>query len=236
LSAATRPTPTLFERLLQEAHGHSLIAAALAEEPPVSAANIKEIAARQQQFYACVRQAEYALAIAKSLPHDFDTAGALERLSDLKRHNVALAKERRDDEQHAIANMTKKIVWTVADAPPLGTPMWLYPVSSSVNLRDEAEKLTSERGTRSELILLGAVFLLVLSYFRHTFLLARRFAPEIGIGICAGVMLTFGVGVISVALIGMMLLVRLWQVASRLRSVLTTQAAPNPPSAPPPAT
>jgi hypothetical protein len=244
MSAGTQPAPTLFEQLLHEAHGHVQIAAALAEEPVRTAAGVKQIASRQQQFYACVRQAEYALGSAKSVQHDFDSAAALERLNELKRKNAELAKERRYDEQRAGVDRAKKIVWAVAsvtDAVPLGTPVLLPPATSSLTLQPEPARLAAEHRARSELILLGAIFLLVFSYFRHSVALARRFAPEIGIALCAAAMLVVGVNVIILTLIGMLLLLRLVWVASALKSrfgaqgatVTAPQPGPEPRSAPP---
>ncbi len=232
-STAAPITPTLFERLMQEAQGHALSAAALADEPARSPATVKEIAVRQQQFYACVRQAEYALAISGSLQHDVVAAAALERLSDLKRKNIALAKERRYDGQRVRAESAGRIAWFAAEAAPLGTPMLLLPASSSIDWQDESSRLAAERGTRSELILLGAVFLLVFSYFRHGLSLARRFAPEIGIGLAVAGMLAFGIGVIGLTLIGVLLLVRVTRLASSLWRHFSTQpASPSTPAPP----
>jgi hypothetical protein len=226
MSAGTQPAPTLFEQLLQEAHGQMQIGVALTEEPLRPAGVSKQIAARQQQFYACIRQAEYALGSAKSLKRDFDAAGALARLDDLKRKNIEQAKERRYDEQRVSVEKAKKIVWAaVSDAVPLGTPVLLPPATSSLTLQAEPARLATEYRARSELILLGAVFLLVFSYFRHSFSLTRRFAPEIGAALCAAAMLVIGIGVIGLALIGLLLLVRLFWIAAALRGRLT---APEP--------
>lgn len=227
LSAATPPAPTYFERLLQEARGHLQIAAALADEPARPAASSQEIAAQQRQFYACVRQAEYALGSARTVQRDFDAAGALERLRDLKGENRELAKERRYEEQRASAEKAKGIVWAAAPldaAAPLGTPVLLPPATSSLTLQDEPARLAAEQRSRSELVLLGAVFLLVFSYFRHSFALARRFAPEIGVALCAGAMLAVSINLIGVALIALLLLVRLFRIASALRSRFSTPA------------
>ncbi len=172
MSAPTQAAPTLFEQLLQEAQVHLQIAAALAEEPVRPAGIARQIAHRQQQFYACVRQAEYALAIAKNVQRDFDAAAALKVLDDLKRKNTELAKERGYDDQRVSVEKAKKIVWVAAavnDVAPLGTPV-LLSATSSMTLQSEPARLAAEqahRGSGADPRARRRRFLLVFSYFRR---------------------------------------------------------------------
>src|SRR6185295_5492210 len=94
-----RFTPTLFERLLQEARTHYELAAAMASESSVAQEDAKRITTAQQQFFSCVRHAEYALAAVKSVADDFDAQRGHDRLTELKRQNAESAKRLRYDDQ-----------------------------------------------------------------------------------------------------------------------------------------
>lgn len=215
-AAPAAGAPSFVARLLHEADGQYRIAAALAEEGAIDDGVQKEIASRRRQFHRLLRQAEYALAAVKTLASDLDTNAAAQHLRDMKRKD-----QERGPGQPAIEPL---------QAAPLGIPVILSAGATNLALQDESARLGLERRARSELILLAAVFLLIFSYFRHGFVLCRRFAPEIGIALSAAWMLASGTGVVGLALIGGLLLVRLLRIAAALWSKLRAPATPAPPS------
>ncbi|HZZ81799.1 MAG TPA: hypothetical protein VFE62_25085, partial [Gemmataceae bacterium] len=203
-----RPTPSLFEQLMQQADTHLQVSAVLAEEPQRSADIAKKIAVQQQQFVACTAQAEYAARLIKHALPDYDTSALLDRLSDLRRENEKLAKKRGYDTRGNPKSTVPAEPAATTDIVSMGTPILLPPAASSLTLQSLEERRSSERHTRSELVLLSAVALLLFSLFRRSFALATRFAPELAIAMCVAAMLLFGVSLIAFVAIGLALLVR----------------------------
>lgn len=212
---------TLLERLLHEAETHMLLAAALAQDPVQSDDNVKAIFARQQQFYAYVRQAEYALSSVKSIVGDFDAQGWLESLNDLKSKNAGLAKERRYDDQRKAAEKVKKLVLAAApreDFALLGIPMLLPPSLPRLAFESADARRFAEQRTRTEWILLATVFFLLLSYFRHGLSITRWLIPELAIGLCILGLFIYGVSLIGAIALGLLVLTRVFWIARAVKS------------------
>lgn len=243
---------TLVRRLLHEASGHMQITAALAQESTISAEIMKQLAARQLSFHACMREAEYALLILnEGAP---DSARWRTRLDDLNRQNTALALKHHYDDQRKAAKKAKgtsagprAYVWawsadrTQFSSLAAGVPVILAPAQPGVALQSEPAREAASRSTRSYLFVLVAIFLFLFSCFRRGWALLRIVSPEFAIALSAGAMWLFGLSLFGAFVIGMMILVRVLWLARTLRQHFT--AAPpavedeKPPEAqPPPAT
>ena len=241
-ASESRSAATLALRLLHQAEIEMRLAEAIAQESPTVGDAMNKIAARQEQFFACLRQTEYALAIAKNAEGAFDSAIAIKRLNDLKSENAVLATKHQYNAQREAAQKVKKLVVRPAAGAnrfAAGIPVLLTPSLPSLPLQSAQARVSAENRTRAEWFLLAVVFLLVFSYFRHGLSLARRFAPEIGIVITAGVLFVYGVNPIGVFLIGAMLLLRLWWITTYLKrrfgltiAAVSTDPRSQPPTAP----
>jgi hypothetical protein len=237
-SEEARPTPSLFEQLLQEASTHVQITSVLAEETPRSPLTKKRIAIQQEQFVASIMQADYAAKLIKHVLPDYDAQALIDRQKDLRRQNAELAKERRYDVPSGPAKAKSSQVAALArtQSDPLGTPILLPPAASSLTLQSLADRWYSEQHTRSELVLLGAVALVLLSLFRQSFSLAGRVAPEIVAAAAMVAMLLFGVSFLGVTAIGLAIFVRFAWILAALRTRMTQHdpASTVAASAPPP--
>jgi hypothetical protein len=234
--------PTLLQRLVHEAESQIELSAALAAATPRSSETAKLIAARQQQLYACLRHAEYAWAILQAMPTDIDLSAWRERIDSMKRRNIKLAQEHRYDEARQNAEKTKQRPRTLlpesGHAYP-GSPIVLAPGLRGVKLQLTSERSTAERRSLSELVLLAAIFLLVVSFFRHGWWLLRAIAPEAVVALAAAGMLSFGISPLGVLLVFAMVLVRGLRIVMAWRQWAPAApdgqertSAPSPPAAP----
>jgi hypothetical protein len=211
---------TLLPRLLHEAHGHMTIAALLAQDPLHSADMMRLVSERQQNFYVCIRQADFALTILKNVQSDLDSSSWLDRLNELKRKNIDLAKEFRygkEQESAERARNASQVAESRYDFASTGVPLILTPNLPGLFLQPERVKTVSEQRMRSELFLLVAIFLLVFSYFRHGWSLLRLAAPEITMAVSAVVMGVYGISLIGILLCGMMVLIRAYRTVSAVK-------------------
>jgi hypothetical protein len=211
----SRPMPTLVERLLHQAQLHMDLSAAFAADASPSEESLKRIVMEQQQFFACLRQAEYALAAWRSIALENDENTTFDRLTRLKARNAALAKERRYDEERKAAEKAKKSITALHfDEPGVtGTPMLVPLEVTNFVLESARTRLAIERRRASEWILLGALFFLVLSYFRRGLTIVRWFAPELAIAVCIVGICVFGPSLFGALLIALLILVRVWWIA-----------------------
>ncbi len=236
--------PTFLPRLLHEAEEQVEITAALAVQSPRTVETAKIIDQRQRQFQNCLRHAEYALAILKTVRTDLDLSTWQERLTDVKARNLTLAKERQYEDARLGAQSQKPLV--LADSsesgrPGPGHPRIVPPGLASVTLQFTAEGSFAARRTFSEMLVLAGIFLLVFSYFRHGRPIARAAAPEITIGVLIGANWIAGVSLIGAALTALLLVARVWWLVrawrlSRLAALTTdvnqtgSASSPNAPS------
>lgn len=215
--------PTLAPRLLQEAEGQVEVTFALTLESPRSLETAQLLALSQQQFQACVRHAEYAIAILKAVAPETDQSVWQERLNEVKRRNLALAKEGRYDEVLRSAEKLKSFAPAALPesgrAHP-GVPMLVPRDLTSLPLQFASERTHLERRTFSEMTVLATLFLLVFSFFRHGGPIARAAAPEVMIGFLVAAMLIFGISMIGIATMVVMLAFRVWWLARRWRASL----------------
>jgi hypothetical protein len=219
-------SPTMLTHLLQEAESHMLLSAALAQD---AAPDSRPLLQRHQRaFDRFVRQADYLASLLRAAKSDFDSAPWQARLKDLRERNVAYSKERGYTDQRQAAErlpLGASILMPTSEIRPAGSPLVLSADQSAMSL-DFAETLaSSERRARSELVLLFAVFLLVFSYFRHGLSFVRLVAPEMTAATLLLAMWLAGAGMIGVAGVAIMILVRLaWliRIVQRKRQMLTT--------------
>jgi hypothetical protein len=215
----SRTAPTYPDRILQDAQRHMEIAAALAQESARSMEFETRILAEQQRFYACIRHAEYSLSILRSADPDFDPAPFLKRLSDLMDRNVILAKGRYDD-QRKIAERSRKIsLRTTSNCDPESgaIPFLISPDLPSLKLQSIVAQQIVQQRLQLELVLLAAIFLFVFSYFRRGSSVLSFAAPEIAIVLLIIAMAQFGVGLIGIALVAALAIVRFRRIVDALK-------------------
>jgi hypothetical protein len=207
-----RSISTLFERLLNEAQTHlELSAAASADALPMEE-NLKEITRQQQRLYSCIREAEYALEVAKYAAPDFDSGAAAARVKNLKVANTNRAREHRYEDARKNAERGR------SGAPPLashdewsgtGTPVLLAAAEPTMRLESAGIRLLAQHRAATEWVVLGAVFCLVMSYFRHGASLLRWFAPELAIALWGIGFAILGPSLIGAVAIGLLAIARL---------------------------
>jgi hypothetical protein len=175
--------PYLLERLLTIAATNSQLCAVLAsnavtpEDQPTS-----QILARQQDFFACLHQAEYTVLSLEGTGPNFEASVWRKRISALKRENADLAKEGHFERQRDLAEKAKPIS---AKSTPFrvpgveGTPWKIEPGQPAPNLQLLEAEWHDECRTHTNWLLLIAVFVLVFTYVRHGVSLMNMLAPEI---------------------------------------------------------
>ncbi len=237
------PVPSLLARRLHEAQGQMLVAASLAAHAPeLTPETTRIIAARQLDFYACIGEAEYALAILKSVQPDLNQARWRDRMDELVRKNLELAKEHRYHEQQQAAHKASHVTLVSRvreDRSPSGIPLLVEPSWPGILLQPDHDRSDSVQRTHSELMLLAAIFLMVFSYVRHGWAIVRGAAPEVAMALTAAAMGLYGFSLIGVVLIGSMVVLRsLWLAAAVRehfgRSLPVEDAAKQPTEVPPP--
>jgi len=204
--------PSLIDQLLAEAETHVQISAQLGEDLRSADQNLaKQIFGRQQQFYACVHQAEYAAKAMANHVRPFDAAAWLKRIESMKKGNAELAKEHRFEHQRASAEKAKPLAWRLTpfrEPSADGIPVKLGPNSSNPVLQFAKIDAETEVRARTEWLLLAAVFLLVISYFRHGISLVGKIAPEAILALIAVLVWYQGVNLF-------ILVIALWMVSIR---------------------
>lgn len=212
---------TLLARLLHDAQTQVLISAALAQEPTLPDDNAKAIAASQQQFHANLRQAEYALAALKLAAPTLETAPAAGRLLELKRINADNARQFRYEDQRKAAEKGKKLV--LAGSPRMdgsfpGVSL-LAPIGSAhLSCISVREQRSARHQAWSEFLILGAVFFLVLSFFRRGLWLVCWMLPELLAAACLIGMVLHGTSLLGLSIMAGMLATRVVGMAKFLRA------------------
>jgi hypothetical protein len=231
-------SPSLVPRLLHQAQTDMQIAAALAPESTPTGDARKAVATRLQSARARLREAAYALSLLKSASVDTDRARWRELLQDLTRDNEAFAVKLwgKGADKSAVNPIAAP-----AHAVLTGIPLVVSPTLPSVALRSDQASRHDAQLTRTGLILLLAISLLVFSCFRHGWRLVQTVVPEIIIAITAGILWYFGISPIGMLVIAAMIVLRsiwLWRAARQRmsRSPSTVQAAKPPASVKPPST
>ncbi len=194
-----KPTvPTLLEHLLDEAEAHLQITARLASDALKPVDNpTKRILSHQQQFYACLQQADYT---AKAVSTQGPEIDATKRIDALRRKNEELAKERGYERQRENAVKIKSISWSMSrfrDSARIGIPWKVEPNQPGPRLLSAQSNSLEECRTHTEWVLLIAVFLLVFSYFRHSISLLSKFTPEVGLALIFVAAWLGGVGIVG---------------------------------------
>jgi hypothetical protein len=210
-SAANAETrATLVPRILHEARGHMEIAASLAQEPARTDSITRQIGERQRSFFACTRLADYALGMVKQLRPDLP-AGWQDELQSLQRTNADLAQERGYEAQRKAAMQARDLApagMVGAAAVPTGVPLLLTVSLSSLTLAAAESGTITGQQSLSYLLVLGAILLVLLSLFRHSWSILRLAAPEIAIALLAAVMAVCGISLLAIVLAGVMILLR----------------------------
>ena len=214
-SQKTQARSMVIESVLYDAERHLHLTAALARDSARPDNNAKLIAAQQQQFHACLRQAEYALAAAKNLSNEKDGAESQKRIDDLRRKNLENANALRFDDQRKIAEKAKKFVSATAPRTDRGSPgltQVIPPGLASVALESIRDQRVSAQRMQSEWMALAAVFLMMLSLIRKGLALLRWTAPEVISILCIVAILFDGPNLWNLALLLMMLSTRIWRI------------------------
>jgi hypothetical protein len=232
---------TLVPRILHEARGHMEIAASLAQEPARTDEITRRIAERQRSFFACTRLADYTLALAKQVRPDLP-ASWQEQLQALRRTNAELAKERGYEAQRQAAMQTREmaVAGVARDSyPQSGLPLLLTGNAPGLTLTAAETWAIAGQQTNSYLLALGAILLVLLSPFRHSWSILRLAAPEIAIAVMAAAMAVFGVSMLAIVLVCLLIALRVvWIVAAvkhrflAPESVASHASHPSTPSAP----
>ncbi len=194
------PSPTLLGGLLDQAEAHAQRAAALAQDAPAQEDASAWIQLSQHDFYASIRQADYALGVLQSSRSGFDAASWQKRLNDVAKDNAALAKKFHYERQRDAAKKAKRaplvpVAGETTDAE--GIPWLVTLVHELVPLRSAPIHESADFRTRSEWLLLSGVFLFLISYFRRGTSIVRGIAPELGVLVAFALMAWQGWSIIG---------------------------------------
>ena len=237
----------LVERLLHQATTHMRIAAALAQESAVGSTEVqKQLLARQRSFFSCLRQVDYLLPLVKLM---LDTDNGSERSARVKAaKRRGWRKSRRYEEAKQAAERAEKSALLSASEDEngdVGLPWSMPGHDTNVTLQSMESRSAAQVRTRTEWILLLAVCVLVLSYFRHGVSMLRLLAPEAAAALVLLATWRYGPGALGATLLACAILLRLLWIIKAVRHRLqlhstdfeTAHLAPTksqlPPHAPP---
>lgn len=226
MSAQESRAPVLLEELVAEAELHMEASAILAQASLKPEQNpSRHILARQQAFHASMTQASYLVSAAKDQVADAD-AWVL-KIGKLKDRNFELARIHRYEKQRGSAQKSKKIAWTsgtgfVPQNP--GIRATINVNGGSPQLERQSDRIAAAQRTHAEWLLLAGLLFVVLSFFRRGLVLMGALLPEI---LIAGVAALFWYepgGVLALAMVALMALIRVWRLLAWWRQAGPVQA------------
>lgn len=191
----------LVARLYHQAAMHMRFSASLAQEQTKSGEDRSRLIARQQKQFAWhVQQGHTWL----SLLEDGGLADWQRRWTDLADANRKLAQEHGYDAHRLSAEKFKGPLHSQnaeSVAPDAALPMLLAGSATHVPLQFAATERHAEMRTRSELVVLVALALLVLSFFPHSLGILHAAVPEVALAATLAASWFFGLGVIALAVL-----------------------------------
>ncbi len=220
----------LLHSLLQEAEIEVRL---LDPAPPAGTALnsdvLQRVGAGQLRFHRLLRQASYLNSIAPFAGPDFDSSEIQGRIENLKKRNAELTKKHGWEKLRLHNERTAAVT-------PCAIPRAEWPMHGSVLLVDAGKSTlpllprgdTGDAGvwSVSELAILVAVVLFILSFVRQTYTLVRLAAPEIAALTVLAAAASLGVGLLPIVLMASFVAIRFFNTFMRLRARFFPPPAP----------
>lgn len=210
--------PTLLESTLHQTAILRRLADELAATPGPARDEVRK------HFFYSVQRSAACLALLKNMSAGPDLTQAQERIAAWQREPIYEKTRKR-------LAAEKEPAWRplfAAAAFDPGRPCIVADTGEFV-LQPVAAQVFLEKRTRSELVILIFISLLVISLFRHSLSIVQRLIPEIVLAMTLTAMAVFGAGLLGITLAALMVAVRALWLAQAVR-LLRSQKLPDPAS------